>query len=719
MRKPFFVGLLFLVIFISGCVERPMEKPAGYNETSMAEPAENEEAWLPPEEKPAESQFPGFAPGNLGLAITSDGRTAYITFASDDSLLAVDLSTFTVTDSIDVSAAGNMLLSTAAVLSPDGKKLYVSNYGTRNVMVVDTENKRVEKVLPIEPLYSTAITMSRDGSKAYIPSDANGLYIVNTSDYSYRNISIPGMIFGPVAPSLSNPDLLYAAGTLLTPPGTEEEIFHPSFFTFNVTSNVIVRSSRLPEQIMPPRALARRLVVNSNETLAYFNWFDTASGDKGAGNFNIFNLGSFKVQASTPIENGVADFAVNEKTGKAYIAGFWAGGGAPGKLSILEYNIPTNEVVRQIPVSPSSDQRAIAIDPANANYLYMTEGDFNFIRKVDITTGKEIAKVQFNKADVRPYAIIRGDNNTGYIFSQSSRKVYRLDLNSGQLIGSIEMPFSFAGWGFYQGKLYFGSGNSIYVVKPSNGKIIKEYRIGNNFNPKIFTFFGDKMATIDFEVGSMVGRRLLFFDIKDMSIIKSIDLPREPHGDKVIVSPDGSKLYIERGQMMGTAVITVFNASTLGIINTIEIPVVPQRRGATGFVEADFDETNRSLYLAGFMSIYKINMDTDKLIDILDLIDVYESQNIRGWSPSGLCGVALSSSKDKLLVVSGDAHSMYAYDLTKSSWTTKIANLKGYFITDAANSPDRRYLYTVNQESDSITMVDLTSGDVVKIIPLT
>jgi len=340
-----------------------------YKNIFQPEP-ENEEAWLPPEEKPVESQFPGFAPGNLGLAITPDGRTAYIPFASDDSLLVVDLPTFTVTDSIDVSTAGSMLVSTVAILSPDGKKLYVSNEGTKNVMVVDTETRRVEKVLPIAPLFSTAITMSRDGSKAYIPSDGGGLYVVNTSNYSYRRIFIPGVIFGPVALSSSNPDLLYTVGTLIIPPGGEEN-FQPTFFAFNVANNTIVRSSRLPKQIIPPRATARRLVINLNETLAYFNWFDTASGDKGAGNFNIFDLDSFKVQTSTPIENGVADFAVNEKTGKVYIVGFWAGGGAPGKLSVLEYDIPTKKVARQIPVSPSSDQRAIAIDPVNSNYLYM------------------------------------------------------------------------------------------------------------------------------------------------------------------------------------------------------------------------------------------------------------------------------------------------------------------------------------------------------------
>jgi YVTN family beta-propeller protein len=61
---------------------------------------------------------------------------------------------------------------------------------------------------------------------------------------------------------------------------------------------------------------------------------------------------------------------------------------------------------------------------------------------------------------------------------------------------------------------------------------------------------------------------------------------------------------------------------------------------------------------------------------------------------------------------------MYAYDLIKSSWATKITNLKGYFITDVVSLPDRRYLYTANQESDSVTMVDLTSGDVVRIIEL-
>jgi len=663
-----------------------------------------------------ERQFPGWCPGMLGLAISPDGKKAYISFSLDDTLLAVDLSTFTITDSIDVSAAGNMMLqSESAVLTPDGKKLYVSNFGTGNIMVVDTENKRVIKVLPIRPAPGVAITISLDGNKVYISSDDGAVYIVNVADDLYRRVFIPGVIFGPVAPSPGNPDLLYVVGALMQPSGISQS----SLFTFKISGKNIVRFSKLSDEALPPRAIVHRLVVNSNEDTVYFGWFEFRN--PAIGNFNVFDINNFRVLTTVPIEYGVADFAMNERTGKIYIVGMWTGGGASQKLVIQEWDTATNKVARRIPVSPSSDQRAIVLDPTNDNYLYMTECDFNLIRKVEISTGKEIGRVKFNKSDIKPYSIIRGDNNTGYIDCENCKKFYRLNLSSGQLASSVNLPFSYSAWGFYQGKLYFGVGGDIYAMDPSNGKVIKKYRIGDNFNPKTFTFFDDKMATIDYETMG-IGRRFILFEADNMSIIKSIELPRETHGDKVIVSPDGSKLYVEYGENFGAAAITIYNASTLDIINSIKIPYVPPSQsssgGATGFVKGEFDEINRILYLAGFASVYKIDMDSDKLIGILDLIDLYESQNIRGWSPFGLAGIAFSPAKDKLFVVSGDAHAVYIYDLIKSSWVNKIINLKGYFNTDAIKSPDGRYLYTVNHESDSITMVDLTSGEVVRIIEL-
>jgi len=652
----------------------------------------------------------GWAPSPLGLAVTSDRKTAYIPFSLDDSLLVIDLTTFTVRASIDVSAAGNMLFSTAAALSLDGRKLYVSNYATGNVMVVNTESNEIETVLPIQPLWGTAITMTQDGNEAYIPSEDGGLYIVNTANNSFHRVFVPGIIFGPTVLSPDDPDILYTVGALANTSGIQT-----SFIALRISSKKLERFAKLAVDILPPGTPIPRLILNSKGTRAYFGWLNP--GDRGTGNFTVFDLESFQVLASEPMENGVADFAVDEQRGKAYIIGFWAGGGAPNQLPIMEFDLTSNQVVDDILLSPSSDQRAIAIDPTNPDYLYMTEGDWNILRKIELSTGREIRRMQFNNENIRPYVILR-DKNMGYIVSNSSQRVYRLDLSSRQLLGFIDIPVPFRGAGIYQERLYGSTGDAILAVSLSDGSTLQKYPIAQSIQPILFTFFGDRMATIDFRE-AMIARRLILFDAKTMTVLKSIDLPSEPYGDKVIASPDGSKLYTMSGHMSGTTTkITIYDASTLEVIQTIEIPPVDQRNGATGFVEGEFDEVSRILYLTGFSSIYKIDMDNDRLIGSLDLIDLYENRGVRGWSPTGLAGVTLSASRDKLFVISGDAHSMYTYNLVESSWLAEVTDIGGYFITDSVSSVDQSHLFTANNRSDNVTVIDLTTGKVEKVIDL-
>lgn len=714
-------SLLIVGLFLSSCAPKEVAPAPSPTEPSPGEPttpapAPTEPTPTPPPPTPTptpiESPFQSWAPSSLGLAITPDGKTAYIPFELDDPLLVVDLSTFTTVESIDVSSAGSMLRSSFAVLSPHGERLYVANNGTRNVMIINTENNSVEEVLPIDPIWGDSISVSYDETVVYITS-LDGLYIVNSSDNSYHQIAIPGIFFESVEPSASNPNLLYCIGNFFR----QGEPPQRGFFTFNLSSNTVERNATLPADALGIGA-PNRFTINSGETTAYFGSMSIIA-DKGVGNFNVFDLNSFQLLVSTPIECGVSDFAINEGTGKIYIIGFWSGGGSPQKLYIREWDISTSSVVEKILVSPSSDQRAIAIDPTDSNYLYMTEGDFNLLLKVEISTGKEIQRVKFNKEDIAPRILIRGEN-VGYVVCHRSRDIYKLDLNSGQLMDSLALPSGASpSGGYYQDKLYLSGGRYIYSIDPSDGSLIDTFDISRNINPITFTFFNDKMATISFERGGMVGKELLVFDAEDMTLLKSIELPSEPHGKSVIVSPDGSKLYVARGPMNGPTVITIFNASTLNVINTIEIPFVDmEHNGATSFLEADFDVTNRILYLCGFISVYKIDMDTDKLIGTLDVIDSYKSQNIGGWSCTGLAGVVLSATKDKLFSISGDGHTMHTYDLVNSTWMPKIINLKGYFVTDTDYSPDRKYLYTVNEKSDSITMVDLASGDVVRVIRL-
>jgi len=655
------------------------------------------------------SEFFSWSPGPLGLAIARDGKTAYLSFCFEDSLLVVDLSTFTTVKSIDVSSAGSMLCSGSAVLSQDESKLFVVNMGPRNLMIVNTKSNEVEEVLPIDPNGSQDCISADPNETAVYIASSSGLYIINTLDNSYARIFIPSVQFESVKPSIRNPGLLYCIGRLYP----EVEPQHV-FFTFNLSSNAVERTSILPNEALPPYA-PMRFTINSEETTAYFGAWALNIQGKGVGNFNVFDLNSFQLVCSTPIECGVADFAVNEKTGKIYIIGFWSGGGAPNVMYVREWDMSSNKVTKEIFVAPSGDQRAIVIDPVDPNYFYMTEGDFNLLRKVHIPTGKEVQTLKFNKEDVAPWALFRGDD-VGYIICDRTSDIYKLNLSSGQLLGRIPMPSGAkGGGGYYRGRLYLpGDKNSIYSINPSDGSLIETFNIDRDIKGRL-TFFNDRMAAIDHESGTMIGKHLFLFDARNMTILKSIDLPPEPTGNEVIASPDGSKLYLARGYMVGTSVITIFNSSTLDVINTIELPA--EIGGITSFSCCDFDEEGRIAYFGGVEQIYEIHMDTDELAGILDTWDVYELGKAR-WAISSPVGIFLSSSKDKLFVISNDAHSMATYDLANSCWMTKITNLKGYFQSDADCSPDRRYLYTINQKSDSITMVDLTSGEVVRVIVL-
>lgn len=63
----------------------------------------------------------GFGPGARSLAITRDGKTAYVAFGLSDTLLNIDLTTGEIAGAIDVSPAGFLLQSDLTGLSPDGR----------------------------------------------------------------------------------------------------------------------------------------------------------------------------------------------------------------------------------------------------------------------------------------------------------------------------------------------------------------------------------------------------------------------------------------------------------------------------------------------------------------------------------------------------------------------------------------------------------------------
>ena len=68
-----------------------------------------------------------------GTAVSPDGSTAYVAFSEPDSVLVVDLRAGRLRSAIDLTPAGVMLGSAQAVLSADGKLLFVANQAIGNI----------------------------------------------------------------------------------------------------------------------------------------------------------------------------------------------------------------------------------------------------------------------------------------------------------------------------------------------------------------------------------------------------------------------------------------------------------------------------------------------------------------------------------------------------------------------------------------------------------
>jgi YVTN family beta-propeller protein len=121
----------------------------------------------------------------VSLAVTSDGRTAYVVDATTNTVTVVDLRRFSrLLTPIEIDGFG---LADNVAVSPDGSKLYVPQEGTSDLSVVDLTTYPVGPVdiTTVEVGRNpTAVAFSPDGLEAYVTSsldDPKGFTVVDAS----------------------------------------------------------------------------------------------------------------------------------------------------------------------------------------------------------------------------------------------------------------------------------------------------------------------------------------------------------------------------------------------------------------------------------------------------------------------------------------------------------------------------------------------------------
>ncbi|WP_432211834.1 NosD domain-containing protein [Methanosarcina mazei] len=102
-----------------------------------------------------------------GVAVTPDGKKAYVPDRWGVNVSVVDTATNTVIDTVKVGSDPY-----GVAISPDGKKVYVANSGSNNISIINTDANTVTATVPVG-ISPTGVAVVLDGSKVYVANSGS------------------------------------------------------------------------------------------------------------------------------------------------------------------------------------------------------------------------------------------------------------------------------------------------------------------------------------------------------------------------------------------------------------------------------------------------------------------------------------------------------------------------------------------------------------------
>jgi YVTN family beta-propeller protein len=110
------------------------------------------------------------------VAITFDGRRAYVANGGSDNVSVIDTVTQKVLATILVGRNPN-----GVAITLDGRRVYVANGGSDNVSVIDTATQKVLAIIPVGS-YPNDVAVTPDGRKGYVANrDSNSVSVIDTA----------------------------------------------------------------------------------------------------------------------------------------------------------------------------------------------------------------------------------------------------------------------------------------------------------------------------------------------------------------------------------------------------------------------------------------------------------------------------------------------------------------------------------------------------------
>jgi YVTN family beta-propeller protein len=115
--------------------------------------------------------------GPEGVALAPDGRRAYITNTGSDSVSVIDTASNTITATISAGQSPE-----GVALAPDGRYAYITHFDSGLVSVIDTAGNTITATIPVVGKYPRDVALAPNGRHAYITNTgSNSMSVIDTA----------------------------------------------------------------------------------------------------------------------------------------------------------------------------------------------------------------------------------------------------------------------------------------------------------------------------------------------------------------------------------------------------------------------------------------------------------------------------------------------------------------------------------------------------------
>jgi len=662
--------------------------------------------------------------GPTTIAITEDGEYAYVGFHLSDDVFKVSLEHLTVEAVADLSAYFPLQCYNIA-LDTSGEKLFVHSRSWQKLLVLDTQTMNV--IHTIDDIQAVGITRSQHGPFFIIWDGGNTVKFVNTETYGVTNFTDDSIGFLQIQERKSNQNQWYVVTG--GPEGWIVGLYDHEAKEWNTSISIARHQNE--EGITD-------LKVLTNERKAYVAiWGGNypESQTHGYGWVYSVDLGEGKVK-EIPIDGDAWSLETTPDCQWVYV-----GADHPKPVNannIQVVNTQTDTVVDSVDLSEFEQScfgevRDLQIDPANPRFLYAVSNDANALIKVDLDSLTLATTLVFNEERFRPHFFIKRPNeDAGYVLITQSANAFVLNLKTATLEKIPEFPVIREDVYSYDiaindiGRLLIPQGETVLEVDAEDNHILYTHPLPPDISG-LWSFILSKDQTRLYSIWQDPKEEggfpdtFLAINATTFEVEARIKLEGGVFNCRPYEIPDGSKLYALGGWDWGNITIQVIRTDNYTIQKTITY-APPDALGISAgpYFPFAYDSSSHTLFVGAGTVVLAINTDTDVIRHVIDLAD---SARAIGLEPSrfiyvNAMALVYQPQENYLYIVHLDRAFVSIYDLNNNMFLPQVIPLKGFFPNFAFANDDCSEIYSLNTRSDTISVIDVNSKVVEKVIDL-